>query len=100
MLLLCEPGGGKGPAFEIGCSEPIQCHVEENRGTKIILDDFTDAGMFQQLKRSQGHKALIGKEEAATFLRNMFVSDKRGNNVSYLIIISIQITLKHEIKAT
>ena len=55
-IVLCEPDGGKSPAFDIACSKPIQFYMEENRNTKIILDDFTDAGMFQQIRKSLGHK--------------------------------------------
>ena len=40
-------------------------HVEEQSKNPIFVDEFTEVGLFQQLKSSSGSKAIIRKEEAA-----------------------------------
>ena len=67
VVCLSETGSGKSPAFQNGCSQPICFHVQEHSSTTLFVDEFTEAGLFQQLKMSIGHKAIIGKEEVSQF---------------------------------
>ena len=67
VVCLSEPGSGKSPAFQNGCSQPVRLHVEDQTSTTLFVDEFTEAGLFQQLKTSLGHKAILGKEEVSQF---------------------------------
>ncbi len=49
-FLICEPGSGKSPYFDIACKIPIEDRVKKQKLTQLMLDDFTEMGMFQQLK--------------------------------------------------
>ena len=67
VICLSEPGSGKSPAFQNGCSQLVRLHVEEQASTTLFVDEFTEAGLFQQLKSSLGRKAINGKEEVSQF---------------------------------
>ena len=60
-IVLCAVGGGKSPAFDIGCGAPLKNYIQEHRDTQLHLDDFSDAALYQQLKKSDGNKAIVGK---------------------------------------
>ena len=74
VICLSEPGSWKSPAFQNGCSQLVRLHVEEQASTTLSVDEFTEAGLFQQLKSSLGRKAIIGKEEVL----KMFESISHG----------------------
>ena len=75
-LVCCEVGGGKSPAFSIGCGEPLQSHVQANKDTQILLDDFTYCSLYESLLKTNGNKVVIGKEEAGGWLGRLFETDK------------------------
>ena len=47
----------------------------------LFVDEFTEAGLFQQLKTSIGHKAIIGKEEVSQFFEPLLHSLKDKGHV-------------------
>ena len=75
-LVCCEVGGGKSPAFAIGCGDPLQSHVQANKDTTILLDDFTHCSLYESLLKTKGNKVVIGKEEAGGWLYSILESDK------------------------
>lgn len=86
VLCLSPPGSGKSPAFQNGCSQPVRLHVEEVKSTTLFVDEFTEAGLFRQLKSSLGHKAIVGKEEVSQFFEQiMGVKEKSRLDVERLI---------------
>lgn len=82
--MCCDVGGGKSPAFGIGCVEPLQSFVQVHRETNLLLDDFTICSLFEMLKGSPGNKAVIGKEEAGGWLLSMLEKDKVKVSVKFL----------------
>lgn len=78
MVCLSAPGSGKSPAFQNTCSQPVRIHVEEQSKTTLFADDFTEAGLFRQLKSSSGHKAIVGKEEVSQFFEQILGVKERG----------------------
>ena len=88
MICLSEPGSGKSPAFQNGCSQPVCLHVEEQASTTLFVDEFTEAGLFQQLKSSLGRKAIIRKKEVSHFFEPIshgFTEEKRRVDAERLI---------------
>lgn len=86
MVCLSAPGSGKSPAFQNACSNPVRIHVEEQNLTALFVDDFTEKGLFNQLKKSKGHKAIVGKEEVSQFFEQILgVKERSRLDVERLI---------------
>ena len=71
LICLCDPGAGKSPAFQHDCVQPVRLHVEAKEGIPLFVDEFTEAGLFRQLKAAPGHKAITGEEEASQFFERL-----------------------------
>ena len=81
MICLCDPGAGKSPAFQHGCAQPIRLHVEAKEDNPLFVDEFTEAGLFRQLKATPGHKAIIGKEEASQFFEQLLGASREKSRI-------------------
>ena len=81
MICLCDPGAGKSPAFQHGCAQPIRLHVEAKEDNPLFVDEFTEAGLFRQLKSTPGHKAIIGKEEASQFFEQLLGASREKSRI-------------------
>lgn len=81
MICLCDPGAGKSPAFHHGCAQPIRLHVEAKEDNPLFVDEFTEAGLFRQLKSTPGHKAIIGKEEASQFFDQLLGASREKSRI-------------------
>lgn len=81
MICLCDPGAGKSPAFQHGCAQPIRLHVEAKEDNPLFVDEFTEAGLFRQLKSTPGHKAIIGKEEASQFFDQLLGASREKSRI-------------------
>ena len=81
IICLCDPGAGKSPAFQHGCAQPIRLHVETKEDNVLFVDEFTEAGLFRQLKAANGHKAIIGKEEASQFFEQILGSLREKSRI-------------------
>ncbi|KAK3739256.1 hypothetical protein QZH41_000262 [Actinostola sp. cb2023] len=85
-ICLCEPGAGKSPAFQHGCQIPLRIHVEQrNDNRPLFVDDFTEKGLFNQLKASTGCKAIIGKEEVSQFFDRVLGTRETSIDVERII---------------
>ena len=89
LICLSPPGSGKSPAFQNGCSQPIRLHVEEQKSTNIFVDEFTEAGLFQQMKGAQGHKAIVGKEEASQFIDGILSGAREKSKIDVERLIQL-----------
>ena len=81
MICLCDPRTGKFPAFQHGCAQPIRLHVEAKENNPLLVDEFTEAGLFWQLKSTPGHKAIIGKEEACQFFDQLLGASREKSRI-------------------
>ena len=83
MICLCEPGAGKSPALQHGCAQPIRLHVEAKEDNPIFVDEFTEAGLFRQLKyiKPSLHKAIVGKEEASQFFDQLLGAPREKSHI-------------------
>ena len=68
-LCICPPSGGKNRCFSFGCKQPVTS-VEENQGKCLLLDKFTEAGLWQHLMQNDGVALIMNKEMEDT-LRNI-----------------------------
>ncbi len=89
IICLSSPGSGKSPAFHNGCSRPVRLHVEEQKTTSIFVDEFTEAGLFHQLKKAKGHKAIVGKEEVSQFMDGILSGTKEKGKVDVERLIQL-----------
>ena len=71
LICLCDPGAGNSPAFRHGCAQPVRLHVEAKGDIPLFVDEFTEAGLFRQLKATPGHKATAGKEDASQLFEQL-----------------------------
>lgn len=68
-LCICPPSGGKNQCSSFGCRQPVTS-VEENQGKRLLLDKFTEGGLWLHLMQNNGI-ALIMNEEMEDTLRNI-----------------------------
>ncbi|KAL9977262.1 hypothetical protein ACROYT_G014646 [Oculina patagonica] len=78
MVCVSAPGSGKSPAFHNVYSQPIRTRVEEQSDTALFADVFTQKGLFNQLKKTRGHKAIVGKEEVSQFFEQILGVNERS----------------------
>ena len=81
MICLCDPGAGKSPTFQRGCAQPIRLHVETKEDNPLFVNEFTEAGLFWQLKSTPGHKAIVGKEEASQFFDELLAASREKSRI-------------------
>ena len=76
------PGAGKSPAFQHGCAQPIRFHLQAKEDNPLFVDEFTEAGLFRQLKSMPGHKAIVGKEEASQFFDQLLGASREKSCIA------------------
>ena len=76
MICLCEPGAGKSPALQHGCAQPIRLHVEAKEDNPIFVDEFTEAGLFRQLKYIK--PSLARRKHPSFFINCLVLPGKRA----------------------
>ena len=81
VVCLCDPGAGKSPAFQHGCAQPVRLHVESKQDIPLFIDEFTEAGLFRQLKSVPGHKAIIGKEEVSQLFEQLLAASREKSKI-------------------
>ena len=89
LICLCDPGAGKSPAFQHDCVQPVRLHVEAKEGIPLFVDEFTEAGLFRQLKATPGHKAIIGKEEASQFFEQLLGGSREKSRIDLERLIQL-----------
>ncbi|KAJ7340380.1 hypothetical protein OS493_003124 [Desmophyllum pertusum] len=55
----------------------------------IFVDEFTEAGLFQQMKGAQGHKAIVGKEEASQFIDGILSGAREKSKIDVERLIQL-----------
>lgn len=58
---ICPPSGGKNQCFSFGCKQSVS-FVEIKRGTCLLLDKFSEAGLCQHLIQNHGIGLLMNEE--------------------------------------
>ena len=89
VVCLCDPGAGKSPAFQHGCAQPVRLHVESKQDIPLFIDEFTEAGLFRQLKSVPGHKAIIGKEEVSQLFEQLLAASREKSKIDMERLIQL-----------
>ena len=89
MICLCDPGEEKSPAFQQDCAQPIRLHVEAKEDNPLFVNEFTEAGLFCQLKSTPGHKAIVGKEEASQFFHQLLGASREKSRIDMECMIQL-----------
>ena len=55
--------------------------MEAKEDNPLFVDEFTEAGLFRQLKSTPGHKAIIGKEEASQFFEQLLGASREKSRI-------------------
>lgn len=78
MVCLSAPGSRKPPTFENACSQPVQLYFEDQEFMPaLFLDEFTEVGLFQQLKSTKRSKAIVGKEEVLQIFEQLILQGRK-----------------------
>lgn len=64
-------------------------HAEEWSSSTLFADDYTEAGLFKQLRTSSGYKVIVGKGEVSQFFEQILgVKNKNRLDVRRLTQLS------------
>ena len=89
LICLCDPGTGKSPAFRHGCAQPVRLHVEAKGDIPLFVDEFTEAGLFRQLKATPGQKAIVGKEDASQLYEQLLGGSREKSRIDLERLIQL-----------
>lgn len=64
-------------------------NVEDQKSTLLFVDEFTEAGLFQQLKATAGSKAIVGKEEVSQLFDNLLQNTKEKSRLDVERLIQL-----------
>ena len=64
-------------------------HVEAKEDNPLFVHEFTEAGLFRQLKSTPGHKAIIGKEEASQFFDQLLGASREKSCIDMECMIQL-----------
>ena len=56
-------------------------YMQRQEDNALFVDEFTEAGVFRQLKAANGHKAIVGKEEASQFFEQILGSLREKSRI-------------------
>ena len=64
-------------------------NVEDQKSMLLFVDEFTEAGLFQQLKATAGSKAIVGKEEVSQLFDNLLQNTKEKSRLDVEQLIQL-----------
>ncbi|KAL9977037.1 hypothetical protein ACROYT_G014399 [Oculina patagonica] len=64
-------------------------HVEAKKDVPLLIDKFTKAGLFNQLQKVPGHKAIIGKEEVSQFFNQLLTASREKGQINVERLIQL-----------
>lgn len=80
-ICLAYPGAGKSQAFRLSISDPVS-HLMEP-ACSMMVDDYTQQGLFKHLKEHDG-RALVAQEEMTAFFD--LVQKRQMENASCIVV--------------
>ena len=86
---LFDPGAGKSPSFQHGCAQPVLLHIKSKQDIPLFIDEFTEAGVFRQLKSVLGHKTIIGKEEVSQLFEQLLAASREKSKINMERLIQL-----------
>ena len=89
VVRLFDPGAGKSPAFQHGCAQPVRLHIKSKQDIPLFIDEFTEAGVFRQLKSVLGHKTMIGKEEVSQLFEQLLAASREKSKIDMERLIQL-----------